>query len=115
MMGRFVPVEMLWFLAHGQPRRAFARLLSKSTSYQEDTRLKIQRPTVSGIRMQMSPCFRLVRGGKEPASPSRPYAESFAVRFPGLIRALARFDQRAGALPLIRSMADCVILEFERS
>jgi ubiquinone/menaquinone biosynthesis C-methylase UbiE len=115
MMGRFVPVEMLWFLAHGQPKRAFARLLSESTSYQEDTRLKIQRPTVSGIRMQMSPSFRLLRwkGAGITVPPS--YAESFATRFPGLIRTLARFDQRAGALPLIRSMADCVILEFERS
>jgi hypothetical protein len=90
-------------------------MFSESASYNDDARLKIQRPTVSGIRMQMSPCFRLVRWKGTGITVPPSYAESFAVRFPGLIRALARFDQRVGALPLIRSMADCVILEFERS
>lgn len=114
MMGRFVPVEILWFLAHGQPKRAFSRLLTNSASYHEDSRLKIQRPTVAQIRLQMQPSFRLLRwkGAGIAVPPS--YAEPFAARFPKLIHAFANFDRRAGNLPVIRSMADCVILEFER-
>ncbi len=43
------------------------------------------------------------------------YAEHVAARFPKLIDRLAWLDQRIGALPLIRNMADCVLLEFERT
>lgn len=114
MMGRFVPIEIIWFLAHGRPKRAFSRLLRSRVACDGDAQLTIQRPTVSHIALQMRPHFQLVRrrGAGITVPPS--YAESLAVRFPRAIDVFAKIDQRFGHLPLMRSMADCVILEFER-
>ncbi|RXH54183.1 class I SAM-dependent methyltransferase [Granulicella sibirica] len=113
MMGRFVPLEILWFLAQGKPKRAFRRLLTSQT-YSPTRGLIIRRPTVTQIESQMRPAFRLVRwtGIGIVVPPS--YAESFAMRLPRLIRVLATIDRRIGSLPLFRNMADCVLLEFER-
>ncbi|RZU42269.1 class I SAM-dependent methyltransferase [Edaphobacter modestus] len=112
MMGRFVPVEIIWFLLHGKPRRAFSRMLPRRLS--GDGPLVIQRPTVHHIALQMRTHFRLVqwRGAGITVPPS--YAEKMAIRIPRIMAILAVLDQRVGHLPLIRSMADCVILEFEK-
>jgi hypothetical protein len=112
MRGRFVPVEIIWFLLHGKPRRAFSRMLHRRLS--GDGSLVIQQPTVHEIAHQMRSHFRLVRwrGAGITVPPS--YAERVAVRIPKIMALLAVLDQRVGHLPLIRSMADCVILEFER-
>ena len=113
MMGRFVPVEIIWFLLHGKPRRAFSRMLHQRLSV--DGTFAIQRPTVHDIALQMGKHFRLVRwrGAGITVPPS--YAERVAIRIPKIMATLAVLDQRVGHLPLIRSMADCVILEFERT
>jgi SAM-dependent methyltransferase len=115
MMGRFVPWDIVWFLAHGKPRRAFLRLREDRTSYVGTPSLTIQRPTIAQITKQMEPAFRLLqwRGIGITVPPS--YSEHVASRFPKLIDRLAWLDQRIGTLPLIRNMADCVLLEFERT
>jgi SAM-dependent methyltransferase len=115
MMGRFVPWEIVWFLAHGKPRRAFLRLREDRTSYAGTPWLTIQRPTVAQITKQMEPAFRLLRWKGIGITVPPSYSEHLASRFPKLINRLAGLDQRIGALPLIRSMADCVLLEFERT
>jgi ubiquinone/menaquinone biosynthesis C-methylase UbiE len=112
MRGRFVPVEIIWFLLHSKPRRAFSRTLHRRVS--GDGSLVIQQPTVRDIALQMKKHFRLVRwrGAGITVPPS--YAERVAIRIPKIMALLAVLDQRVGHLPLIRSMADCVILEFEK-
>jgi ubiquinone/menaquinone biosynthesis C-methylase UbiE len=114
MMGRFVPLEIIWFLVHGRPKRAFSRLLRSRLTCAGDTRMTIQRPTVSHIASQLRPHFQMVRRRGAGITVPPTYTESLAVRFPRAINALAKVDQRVGHLPLMRSMADCVILEFER-
>jgi SAM-dependent methyltransferase len=115
MMGRFVPLEILWFLAHGRLRRAFYRLRSPRTHYAGTTGIVIKRPTVIQIERQMQPAFRLVgwKGIGIVVPPS--YAEPFATRFPRFLHFLAAVDRRIGSLPLFRNMADCVLLELERT
>lgn len=114
MMGRFVPLEMLWFLAHGQVGKAFHRLLNSRSHYASTTDLVVTRPTVSQIEQQMSRTFRLVRwkGIGVVIPPS--YAEHVAIRLPRAVGYLAKVDRFIGALPFFRNMADCVLLEFER-
>lgn len=115
IMGRFVPWEIVWFLGHGRPRRAVMRLREYHTDYANTTGLTIQRPTVGQITKQMAPAFRLLgwKGIGITVPPS--YAEHLAGRFPKLIDRLAGLDQDIGHLPLFRNMADCVLLEFERT
>jgi hypothetical protein len=49
MMGRFVPIEIAWFLAHGNPQRAFERLWKRESSFGESESLTVHRPTVAEI------------------------------------------------------------------
>jgi ubiquinone/menaquinone biosynthesis C-methylase UbiE len=114
MMGRFVPLEMLWFLAQGKPGRAFYRLLNPRSHDVATTGLVIRRPTVAQIARQMQPAFRLLRwkGIGIVVPPS--YAEPLAIGFPRLVSRLAGIDRRLGPLPVFRNLADCVVMEFER-
>ena len=115
MMGRFVPWEILWFLAHGRPQRAFLRLRDYRTSCAGVSGLTVQRPAVSQITRQMEPTFRLLRWKGIGITVPPSYLENLACRFPTLIDRLAGVDQHIGELPLFRDMADCVLLEFERT
>jgi SAM-dependent methyltransferase len=114
MMGRFVPWEIVWFLARGRPHRALMSLINEHTHYGGNSDLRVQRPTVATITRQMAPAFRLVgwKGIGVTVPPS--YTERWARHFPKLIDRLAAIDHRIGHLPLLRNMADCVLLEFER-
>ena len=113
MMGRFVPLEILWFCAHGEPRKALQRLREPRTRY-PTTGLVVHRPTVAQVKRLVAPSFRLRRwkGIGIVIPPS--YAEHVAVRFPGLLLRLALLDRMLGQLPIFRGMADCVLMEFER-
>jgi hypothetical protein len=42
------------------------------------------------------------------------YLDHWARRFPQATRTLARVDIVIGTLPFLRSMANCILLEFER-
>jgi SAM-dependent methyltransferase len=114
VMGRFVPLEIAWFLAHRKPRKAFERLVESRTFYASTTGLTIHRPTVNQIAKQMKPFFRLIgwKGIGIVVPPS--YAEHVAVRFPRLMQRLAIVDRHLGSMPFFKSMADCVLMEFER-
>ena len=114
MMGRFVPFEIAWYLAHRQPRRAFQRLRERRSSFREEENLMIHRPTVSEIARQMRPSFRLLRWKGIGITVPISYAEPFASRYPRLIQVLATVDDNVGGLPIFRGMADCLLLEFQR-
>jgi SAM-dependent methyltransferase len=115
MIGRFVPFEIAWYLAHREPRRAFQRLFERRSSFRGEENLTIYRPTVGEIVRQMQPSFRLLRWKGIGITVPISYAENFAGRFPRLIRRLASIDAAIGNLPLFRGMGDCVLLEFERT
>src|SRR6267378_2628384 len=53
-------LELLWFLAHRKPRKAFQRLREPRTSYASTTGLVVYRPAVDDIVKQMKPTFRLL-------------------------------------------------------
>ncbi len=114
MMGRFVPLEIAWFLAHGQVERAFRRLREARSDYAESTGLIIRRPRVHEIEQHMRPTFKLLRwqGIGVVVPPS--YAEPIARRHAGMVRLLAKVDRAIAPWPVMRGMADCVLMEFER-
>ena len=115
MIGRFVPWEILWFLAHSDPVRAVQRLRSGTSRAVEGGQLKVQYPSVRDIARVFAPSFRLRkwRGIGVTVPPS--YVEHWASRFPRTTRALAAVDDRLGDLPVFRNMADAVLLTFERT
>lgn len=113
MIGRFVPWEILWFLAHGDVKRAVRRLRRADEDLSRGP-LKVQRPSVREITGMFAPEFKR-RGWKGIGIGVGPsYMEVWARRFPNVTKVLARADDWVGGFPPFRNMADCVLLKFER-
>jgi SAM-dependent methyltransferase len=110
MAGRIVPWEMAWYLGHGDMKAAMRRLRSTS----EDPRVKVFFPTVHAIQRAFAPGFRLLswRGIGIAVPPS--CMDSVVRRFPALLKLLASTDSCLGPCPVVRGLADCVLLHFER-
>jgi ubiquinone/menaquinone biosynthesis C-methylase UbiE len=113
MIGRFVPWEIAWFLAHGEPGKAVRRLRGNSFRSSDPGTVCIQRPSVREIARVMSPAFRLQRWSGVGIAVPPTYTENRMQHFPRMIKGLAGIDRMIGDLPLFRRMADCVVLEFE--
>jgi SAM-dependent methyltransferase len=114
LFGRFCLWELLWYLAHGRADKAFRRFraggdLARLT---EGVTVQVYYPSERAITRALAPSFRLrsVKGIGMAVPPS--YLEPWARRFP--LALLAKMDRRIERCPLIRSMADHVLLTFER-
>ncbi len=112
MMGRFVPWEIVWYLAHGDAKKAVRRLhggdsLSRGA-------LTIRQPSVREITRTFAPEFRRKRWRGIGIGVGPSYMEAWARRFPNLTKRLARADHWIGGFSPFRYMADCVLLEFEK-
>lgn len=114
LMGRFVPWEVAWFLAHGNAKSAFRRLSNAAASSRELSTVKIQHPSVKDLEHLFAPSFRLLRWKGVGITVPPTYLERWARRFPAVIHALAGLDRAIERVPGLRNMADCVVLEFER-
>jgi len=114
VMGHFVPWEIAWFLAHGKPSRALARVRDNGTIV-ETGDLKIQRPSVQEMTRLFAPEFELRRWRGVGIAVPPSYMEHWAQRFPAVIRLLARADNLIDRLPLFRNLGDCILLEFSRT
>jgi ubiquinone/menaquinone biosynthesis C-methylase UbiE len=113
MMGRFVPWEIAWFAARGEPGKALRRLRRNDFRSAGSGSVRIQRPSVKEMTRIMSPAFRLRSWGGIGVAVPPTYTENWMRRFPRLVRGLAGIDRLIGDLPFFRRLADCVLLEFE--
>jgi SAM-dependent methyltransferase len=115
VIGRFVPWEIAWYLAHGNPTRAFLRFKKVTVGRKaEDGLVSVRYPSVRMLARIFAPNFKLrkLRGIGFALPPS--YLEHLAQKFPSILNRLAKIDRRIGHLPPFRSMGDCVLLQFER-
>jgi SAM-dependent methyltransferase len=113
MMGRFVPWEIAWYMAHGKPEKALRRLRRNEFRSSEADGLCIQRPSVREIAGILSPEFRLRRWSGVGIAVPPTYMEHRTRHFPRVIKGLAGIDRLIGGLPFFRRMADCVLLELD--
>jgi len=113
MTGRLVPWEIAWFLAHGRPGRALRRLRRDSPDFNAGP-VQVRNYSVREIASVFAPGFQLRRWEGLGIAVPPSYMEHWARRFPRATQALAAVDWHVGRLPLFRSMADGVLLEFER-
>ncbi len=114
MIGKFVPWEIAWFLAHGNPRRAGQRLGRAVARTLPGGVLNVHYPSVRHIARSFAPGFRLHHWTGMGILVPPSYLERWASRFPAATKALAAVDAQIGGMPVIRGMADSVLLEFER-
>ncbi len=115
MLGRFVPWEILWHLAQGNPAKAVQRFRRGSVGRRSnDATVKVRYYSVSTIAHIFAPDFRLrERKGVGITMPSSHF-ESWARRFPRAFKILAGADRRIGRFPVLRGMAESALLQFVR-
>jgi ubiquinone/menaquinone biosynthesis C-methylase UbiE len=116
MIGRFVPWEIAWYMAHGNPRRAFLRFNKVTVGRMgEGALVSVRYPSVRKLASIFAPGFGLKKRQAIGVTLPPSYLEHLARKFPVALNRLASFDRRIGRLPLVRSMGDCVLLQFERT
>lgn len=113
IMGRFVPWEILWFLAHRDTKKAFRRFQSSSTFSLEGGPLTVQRPSVKELARIFGPAFRLRQWKGVGITVPPTFLEKWAGRVPRVVRSLAGLDRALEYIPGFRSMADCAVIELE--
>ncbi len=112
VMGPVVPWEWAWFLAHGQPGKAFRRLKPGGVEWRG---LRIYYPSIRTLRRALAPAFRMRRVSALGALLPPPYTETWAARHPGLVDRLDRWERRLETLPPFPSLADHYLMELERT
>ena len=112
VMGPIVPWEWGWYLAHGQPGKAFRRVRPGGAEWQG---LAVRYPTVGAVRRAFSPYFVQRRAAGIGALIPPPYAAAWAARHPRLLAALDRWERRIETVPPLPWLADHFLIELERS
>ncbi|MFB3920159.1 MAG: methyltransferase domain-containing protein [Terriglobia bacterium] len=114
--GRYVAWEMLWYLAQRDTRKAFRRLQPGPVTGHIAARVSVQvhYRSVRQLSRTFAPEFRLRRwkGVGVVVPPS--YLERHARQYPNVMTLLESVDRLAGRCPLVRGLADHVLLTFER-
>jgi len=111
IMGPVVPWEWAWFLAHGDPRRAFRRLRRGGASW---SGIPIHYPSCAKALRSFAPEFRALRVSAIGALLPPPYTEKRLGRYPRIVAALDRVERRCESLWPLPMLADHYLLELER-
>jgi ubiquinone/menaquinone biosynthesis C-methylase UbiE len=117
LFGRLCAWEVLWYLSHGNPGKAFRRLRPATSVVQlaDGAPVRVRYFSIRELRRSFSPHFRLEswKGIGVAVPPS--YMEPWAQRLPSMLNLAAYIDQWLGRCPLMRTMSDHVLLTFERT
>jgi SAM-dependent methyltransferase len=111
---RFCISEMLWFLFHGQIRKAFRRCSGHATAKVSEFTVNVHYPTIRDLRKLFAPSFviRSYRGIGVTVPPS--YVEAFISKHPKALDLLRSIDESICDLPGFRAIGDHVLIRFER-
>ena len=112
IMGPLVPWEWLWYLRKGQPRKAFRRLGRDGVAWCD---LRIRYPSARTARRQFAPNFRFLRASAVGALLPPSYAEAWAQKHSRMLSRLNQIERRFETHPLMTSLADHYVIEFERN
>lgn len=116
LFGRLCAWEVLWYLGHGNPAKAFRRFRPGNSRVKlaEAAAVPVRYFSVRELCHRFSPYFRLERWKGVGVAVPPSYMEPWAQRFPKLLNLAAHADLWLGRCPLMRAMADHVLLTFER-
>jgi ubiquinone/menaquinone biosynthesis C-methylase UbiE len=111
---RFCLSEMIWYLLHGQVRKAFRRFSGVATARVGEFTVKVQYPTLRAMKRMFSSHFilRSCTGIGVAVPPS--YVEPIMRKYPRVLNLLSRIDKRIARLPWFRTIGDHMLLHFER-
>jgi SAM-dependent methyltransferase len=106
--------EIVWFLLHGNFRKALRRCSGRATAKVGDFTVDVYYPTLRELRNTFSPHFilRSYTGVGVTVPPS--YVEPWIRRRPKLLSLLRAVDKAVANLPGFRVLGDHMLLHFER-
>lgn len=110
MIGRIAPWEILWQLAHRNPKKAMRRLWPTF----DTSKMKAYYPSVRGIARAFQPNFRLRHWQGIGIAVPPTCMERWARRFPTLLQGAIYADRWLTHCPGVRGLGDSVLLHFER-
>lgn len=116
VFGKYCVWETLWYVAHGNLKKAFRRWGSGSHLAQiaDGVSVEVHYPTAGAWTRLFDPHFRLAwRKGIGVAVPPT-FVEPLACRFPRALEMAANADRWMGRRPGFRSLADHILFCFER-
>lgn len=111
VMGPLVPWEWIWYLGHGDLKKAFRRLRPRGVAWRG---LTVRYPSIRTLRRAFAPDFRTLRTSAVGALLPPTYAEEWTRRHPRLLAGLARWERRLERLPPLPWLADHYLIELER-
>ena len=105
---------MLWFVLHGNFRKAFRRCSGHATVAVGEFTVDVYYPTVRKLQTLFSPSFVLhsCTGVGVTVPPS--YVETRIHNHPNLLSMLRTIDKSISSYPGLRVLGDHVLLHFER-
>lgn len=111
---RFCLIEILYFLARGQLRKALRRCSGASEVTLGNEKFTVYYPTIRRIRRSFASdfCLYSCTGIGVTVPPS--YLEGWVRRHPALFRILRSLESLLAKMPILRSMGDHVLLCFEK-
>ena len=111
---RVCVAEVIWYLLHGQMKKAVRRFSGKATARLGGISIPVAYPSIAECRSAFLPHFRLASrraiGLFVPPSPVEPWIR----KYPNLLISLERLDEICGAWAIFRDVGDHVLLEFVR-
>jgi len=112
---RFCAWEVLWYVVRGDVRKACRRIPGHTIATVEGLPVQVWYPTLRETRKQFAPWFQLrsVRAVGLFVPPS--YAEGWAQRHKQAIATCGKLDRLLGHLPMLRTLGDHMLLEFEKT
>ncbi len=114
LWSRLCVTELVWFLSHGQIRKAFRRFSGKATARLGGLTMEVSYPAVRSIRQAFAPWFRLESRKAIGLFVPPSYVEPWAQNHDGAVVWLQKMDRWFSAWPGLRDAGDHVLLEFVR-
>jgi ubiquinone/menaquinone biosynthesis C-methylase UbiE len=111
---RFCLSEILWFLLHGQPRKAFRRCSGRATAQVGEFTVEVYYSTVRKLQRDFAPAFvmRSCIGVGVAVPPS--YVEASIRKYPKVLALLQAIDKLISKFPGFRVIGDHVLIRFDR-
>jgi len=111
VMGRHVPWEWIWYLAHGKPGKALRRFRLHGVQWRG---LTVSYPTPAQLEDALAPHFAVTRIAPLGCVLPPSYAANWLDRSPRTLAALSRLERASQRSKLLASWSDHYIVEARR-
>jgi SAM-dependent methyltransferase len=111
---RYCLWETIYFLLHGDPRKALRRWKGVSQARFGGQEFPVYYPTVAQLRSAFAPNFRLVSMTGIGVAVPPSYVESWMAPHPRLLKLLEAIDETVRAWPGLRTLGDHMLLHLEK-